>query len=543
MRRPFWKTCSCLALAAVLALSCAGCDTSGETSTPTDQTGSVPEATGSDPSDLTPEAGMPLVDEPITLSLWMPLTANLTAVMTDLNENEVMQELQRRTNVEIEFIHPPVGDASTNLNLLITSGRLPDMIQIRTVQEYYPRGGDYGIANGIFTKLNDLVEQYAPNFSKILNDNPEIKKEVVTDEGNIWGMPMIETEVQPAWNGFAVRQDWLDDLYISTPVTYDDWHDMLVKFRDEKGAKSPLLMNYSGTFGSSDMISGFGVGDEFYVENGVVKYGPIEPGWLEYVTMMNQWYSEGLIDQSFFTRDSSSLDQMKATGQTGVWHENNMNLSIFTDVLREGDSDASIVAIPSPVKAEGQVNHLRQSNSYNREMYLTITPQCKNPEIAVRWIDYLYSDEGSFLANWGLPASHEYANGHYQFSSRITEDPSGLPAFQAQSKYALHEFSYVRDWMKDYYLSPQNVIDSMEIWNTAQDDWVMPTVSLNEQVSDVYQKVYPDVSAMVFEYRVQFINGRKPLSEYDAMVSALKGIGIDDLVAAYQAAYDRYMAR
>lgn len=542
MRRSFYSKAVCSVLAIALAIGCAGC--MGDDQTSSSATGSTSSvATGPDPSDLTPEAGMPLVEEPITLSIWMPLTANLTAVMTSLNENEVMQELERRTNVKIDFIHPPVGDASTNLNLLITSGRLPDMIQIRSVQEYYPKGGDHGIANKVFTKLNDLVAEHAPNFSKLLNDNPNIKKEVLTDEGNIWGMPMIEKEIQPAWAGFAVRQDWLDELYISTPVTYDDWHDMLVQFRDKKGATAPLLMNYSGNFGSNDMMSGFNVGDEFYVENGVVKYAPMQPGWLEYVTMMNQWYKEGLIDQSFFTRDTSSIDQMKATGQAGVWHENCMNLSIFTDVLKEVDKDASLVAIPSPVKTKGQVNHLRQSNSYNREMYLTITPQCKNPEIAVRWIDYLYSEEGSFLANWGLPASHEYANGHYQFSSRITEDPSGLPQFQVQSKYVLHEFSYVREWMKDYYLSPQNVKDSMEIWNTAKDDWVMPSVSLNEKESNVYQKSYPDISATVFEYRVQLINGRKPLSSYNTMINSLKSMGVDDLIAAYQAAYDRYIAR
>ena len=544
MRTTFFRSFFIILLAAAMVLCCIGCKSENKDNSSITPASAGPKpGTDADPSDLTAEAGMPLTDTPVKLSLWMPLVPNQTAVLNTLSENEVFKELQRRTNVEIEFIHPAVGDGPTNLNLLIASNKLPDMIQIRGVGEYYAKGGDDGVENGVFIKLNDLIEKNAPNFNKLMSENPDIKKEVVTDNGQFWGFPMIEKDIQPAWAGFVVRKDWLDDLYLETPVTYDDWYTMLKKFRDEKEAAAPLLLESNATFGFSNMLAGFGVAEELYVENGKVKYGPMEPGWLEYVTMMNKWFSEGLIDKSFTTRDSSAQDQLKATEQAGVWSDGCWNLSIFTDLLREKDKDAQVVALTSPVKSKGQVNHLRQTNHHNREMYLAITPKCKEPEIAVRWIDYLYSQEGSFMANFGLADSHELVDGQYQLSEKIMKDPKGIPSSQIMNKYVLHEFSYVRDWMRDYRQAPQNVIDSMEIWNTADDSWVLPPVSLNAAESASYQKIFPDVGAIVFEHRTQFINGKKPLSEYNAMVSTIKKVGMDEVIAAYQAAYDRYKKR
>lgn len=42
---------------------------------------------------------------------------------------------------------------------------------------------------------------------------------------------------------------------------------------------------------------------------------------------------------------------------------------------------------------------------------------------------------------------------------------------------------------------------------------------------------------------VKFIMNLEPMENYDEFINNLHGLGIDDVIAAYQSAYDRYMAR
>ncbi|MDR0929011.1 MAG: hypothetical protein LBM74_04775, partial [Oscillospiraceae bacterium] len=68
-------------------------------------------------------------------------------------------------------------------------------------------------------------------------------------------------------------------------------------------------------------------------------------------------------------------------------------------------------------------------------------------------------------------------------------------------------------------------------------------VTLTPDEIAVYSDFYPDIKTYVEEMTVQFIMGLTPVSEYDAFVETLKGLGIEDLIAAYQTAYDRYINR
>ena len=51
------------------------------------------------------------------------------------------------------------------------------------------------------------------------------------------------------------------------------------------------------------LISAYGVINDFYQDNGTVKFGAVEPGFKDYVATMNEWYSEGLIDSQFVSYD------------------------------------------------------------------------------------------------------------------------------------------------------------------------------------------------------------------------------------------------
>ena len=84
--------------------------------------------------------------------------------------------------------------------------------------------------------------------------------------------------------------DWLDQLGMKIPETMDDWYQMLNKFK-QMGVASPLTLTPSD-FGCDLFVGAYGVIMDSYIEDGTVKYGPIQPQYKEFLTTMKKWYDE-----------------------------------------------------------------------------------------------------------------------------------------------------------------------------------------------------------------------------------------------------------
>ena len=98
------------------------------------------------------------LEEQVTLTMWAPFNVNAASVMEDYNGSLVFQEMEKRTNVHIEFIHPAIGQDSEQFNLMIASQEYPDMIMGGI--SYYVCGGDLSVEDGVFLQLNDLLSYY-----------------------------------------------------------------------------------------------------------------------------------------------------------------------------------------------------------------------------------------------------------------------------------------------------------------------------------------------------------------------------------------------
>ena len=84
-----------------------------------------------------------------------------------------------------------------------------------------------------------------------------------------------------------------------------------------------------------------------------------------------------------------------------------------------------------------------------------------------------------------------------------------------------------------------------EIWSSNADNaWQLPAVQLNQEEKAVYSELWGDISSYVDEMTVKFIMGLEPMEAYDQFVETLKNeFRVDELIAAYQSALDRYLSR
>src|SRR4051794_34890014 len=75
-----------------------------------------------------PEAlSLPIVNQPLTLTYWAPMSTNVAPTMKSFGEMGCYLELEKRTGIHLEFQHPPLQQEQDQFNLLVASGKFPDL--------------------------------------------------------------------------------------------------------------------------------------------------------------------------------------------------------------------------------------------------------------------------------------------------------------------------------------------------------------------------------------------------------------------------------
>lgn len=550
------KRCLALLLAAALLATClAACggdessSQSGESSSSQAESGSKDESSAAESSESEPKetgTGLPLTDEPVALSFWFYLPA--ANGLSDYNDSDYYQWLEEKTGVHIEWTMPVEGTETESFNLIFASDNMPDLIMNQSGREY-PSGPDMAIADEVYLRLNEMCDELAPNYMALINENPRLQKDTVTDDGNRWAFNYLYKDGRLANQGPTIRKDFLDKVKKDVPVTFDDWHDVLTAFKNELGIEIPLFYSSSsndGTTGDSEFLAGFGIGREFYVENGTVKYGPMEDGYKDYLDTFKQWYAEGLIDQSFSTRNGVLDDDLILNDKVGA---------VIVPATYCGDKyypsrgatnpDFNLVGAPIPVQKEGDETHLRNKDLLMNTMMIAISAQTEYPELCVRWMDYQYGEEASFAANYGTREGESYvieSDGSYRWGELITDNPDGLTQNQARTKFTTLNAPY-EDYNRVMGAWSDIQLNAQQTWQSGKDDWAVPVaVTMSEDEQDEYSSFMSDITTFVAEYTVNTIMGQDT-QDFDAFREQLKSMGIERAIELKQAGVDRYNER
>jgi putative aldouronate transport system substrate-binding protein len=215
------------------------------------------------------------------------------------------------------------------------------------------------------------------------------------------------------------------------------------------------------------------------------------------------------------------------------------------NMIREKDPKAYIVSAPFPIKDGNSVTKISALSPNNRGMETVVTSSCKDPDLAVKWLDWGYTDEGYMWSNYGEEGvSYTLVDGEVKYTPLMTNNPDGFELTRLTEKYALHSGSYVRDWemLYDPYTAEEKA--TLDIWDG--DSSHLLTTSLLSFTADegnTNANILADINTYVNEMTLRFIRGEEPLSNWGTYTQTVRGMGIDTVITNYQAAYDRYMKR
>ena len=556
-KRFFAVMMTALLIGSILA-GCAGNPEDKTTQGGTDETGQKAsegekdDATGEDEKNEETDKDHPQEKdkERIQLTYWVGLDNNAATVVSNLGEVEMVKEWLSKFNIDVTFKHPPAGQEKEQFNLIIASRDLPDLFEYNWLG--YPGGPEKAIKDKIIIKLNDLVDQKAPNFKNVLETNELINKQVRTDEGNLYVFPAYSGSKYHISGGLVLRKDWLEELNLPVPETIDEWTEVLTKFKTEKGSPAPFTCNSGNILSTEGVFNDpFGIGKGFYLENGKVQYGPLQPQYKEFLQLMYEWYENGLLDPDFAANNGSAIDSRIIEGQSGaLFTYIGGGMGKYLNTMKD-DPTFDMVAAQYPVRNKGEKpRFVLRPWEYRGDGSVAVTTVNQYPERSAELIDYLYSEEGGLLKNFGVEGvSYNMENGYPKYTDLILNNPDGLSVSQALGKYTRGStpspgFIDGR-YHEQYWQLPQQK-EAGKLWAEVADNalevLVPPITSLPEEAEEI-STIMATVDSYREEMAVKFIMGQESLDHFDKFVAEMEKMNIKRAIELKQAALDRYNKR
>ncbi|WP_169086040.1 extracellular solute-binding protein [Paenibacillus sp. PL91] len=494
--------------------------------------------------------------EPVQLKLWHPLNPNAQAVVQSLSDVAMVQEWEKKTNVKFDFEHPTGtgADAQQQFGVMVASNVLPDLI-VWNMSNF--QGGPAKLyQDGTIIKLNDLIDQHAPNLKKILEENPLIAKQIKADNGDIYVFPNLKVGDHGKYKTFSgqmIRKDWLDELGLQLPETIDEWELVLKTIKEKKGVipytseKDTLL----GSKSSMDFIGAYGIGKDFYLNGDKIQYGPLQPAFKDYLARMQKWYQEGLIDPDYASNDNKAKEAKITSGKAAsTFGYIGGSMGAWLPSLQQADPKAMLSAVQYPVLNKGDEPKFTETGWDYSNTGAVITSANKNPEATIKALDYLFSEEGAMLKNFGIDGTtYTLVDGQPKFTDLIMKNPDGLPIGQAMAKNFIANYPFPGpddDRYNDQYYSLDAQKEAVKAYakfakNSAS--VLIPPVSLTPEEASEFSKIMTDVDTYRSEIVTKLIMGTSSLDSFDKAIEQFKKMGIERAIEIQQAAFDRFNKR
>ena len=505
--------------------------------------------------DYTNEVSLPLADG-AELTMLTP-AVNLMGPLANLgienyNGFEYMQELEAQTGVHVETIEVNFFTASEQYNVIIASGDYPDMF--KNIGTYYSTGLAGAQADEIIIDLTDDLPEYAPNYDFLIHSNADETPYFLVDGMALQFMGTYDSFINN--QGLVIRKDWLEDLGMDVPQTYDELHDALLAFKNEKGASTPIYMTNNcnittltegynvASFAASGNAGGAGgaaAGLPYFVDNGEIKCTLVEDDFRDYLKMLNSWLDEGLMDPDFISIEydpfSSYLDGQITSNQMGVWPTSGEGVDKYT---------VPVTCMPSPVQNKGDMQHLTEMTLAPADdiTSISISTGCEDPETAMQWLDYWFSEDGILLFNFGLEGTDFEldSNGTPLFTDAVVNNDFGLPVSQyMRCRCAFGTMPSLMLRYRSAYLNADLVNEAWDVWTSNLDGTmaVSSNVTMTTEAAEEEGRIASDILTYANQKVAQFAIGDADIdAEWDSFVADLRSMNIDRCIELKQEAYD-----
>lgn len=512
------------------------------------------------------DTSAPIVNEKGAQELSFTIYSSKNASALDYNDMKIMQDLFAATNVSVFWENVSESVYSQQKNLIFgNADDRPDAI--------YHAGMSSGeiikyAKRKVLVPISDYLE-YMPNFSKILEERPDIKAQLINvEDGKIYSLPRIEEMgllqnpnllflnkvwAQAAIEAGAVSGLTAADLKDGINITSAQMEQILTYFRDndmngngDAGDERPLSFVYNNWQGNQcDLYGMFGLNDNLehrVIVDGKVTYTVQDERFKEATNFIANWVSTGLIDQVSFEQ---SQDNFLANGKgletygAFYWWESETVVSnpenyIVCNPLIGPNGDQTVCVSNNPEVGTGEV---------------IVFSDCANVEVLLAYFDRFYDPIVSAQINYG-PIGIVYEEEMDANGMLVQKEvPEGMTTDELRLQNAPLGIIYLSDyaWNNVVNMEPraQLRLERLDLVATPFiPEGVSPCPNLQFTLDEL--NTLSNYETNLNDYiRTNLIGwllkGGVSNAQWDAFQSDLNGkVQLPQIQAVYQAAYDRY---
>lgn len=333
-------------------------------------------------------------------------------------DNPVAKAITEATGVTLDVSYPVAsqGDAKEDVALMIANDEYPDMI--------YAKGSATDLYQaGALIDMTDLIEKYGPNIKKMYGAEME-KLKWSQDDPGIYQLSYAGVNQKTLTTGGSCQIQWaaLKENDYKYPKTLDEYEKMIKSYlaahpKTEDGLDMIgitmsasdwhwmiTLGNPAGLIADASPDNGQWIIDDEYN----VHYKHVTDEEKEYFKWLCRMYNEGILDPNFATQTDDDYIAKVASGRVvaitdAEWHYSQCEATLVAD----GKVDQTYVGLPVTLR-EDQVEKALLYQGTTVGWGIGITKSCENPVRAIKFLDYLCSDEGQILYHWGIEGENYF---------------------------------------------------------------------------------------------------------------------------------------
>jgi len=347
---------------------------------------------------------------PVTFSFW---SADTTAgQMDDGFQSPVSQKIKELTGVTLnkEFA---IGDPREKLSFMAASGEYTDFI-------YAVEYSNIVVDAGGFIKLDELIEEYGPNIKKLYGDDLVRLKYSEADPSIYFlGLPDVGKVKYEPESGFQLQYALLKELGYPKLETLQDYEDAIKTYIEkypEIDGKPTIGMSVLAddwrikiTVTNPAVFATGGPDDgEWYYDNetGKAQLHLTRPIEKEYFRWLNHMNDIGLLDPESFIQKYDQYQAKIAEGRV---------LGLADSKWEYVDAEQALIAAGKPERGYAQLPLVIdksykfadfRSAGYTGGYGVGISTSCSDPIAAIKFLDWMCTDEAQVLFRWGIEGEH-----------------------------------------------------------------------------------------------------------------------------------------
>lgn len=390
----------------------------------------------------------------VKITWWIPVGEDSTYYLS-YEDNPAVKYLEtlefNGRKVDLNFSVPVSGKELENFNTLLMTDEYSDLMDMSFSTTYAAEL----LEDDYIYDLTDYVAEYMPNYSAILEANPDLAPYVYTNidgERKILSLYSITEGTLGNFMGFLYRRDWVakygthpetgeaftigyadpddknsyyDDVIFPSggaePVYISDWEWMFEIFTvamEDLGITdgycySPYFKGYSE---DGTLYNAFGGGNPMWYKDreGNTAFGGDDESMMAYLECLNTWYNNGWVDKEFSSRTSDMAYAINTagvhTGKVGLWVGRRSETGAlmdtgdgFTDGIMTYGARAPINDIYGSEKTQNQTPY--SMYQYSRiQSNVVVSKKVSEEDLptVLAFLDYLYTAEGGALRCFGM---------------------------------------------------------------------------------------------------------------------------------------------